>query len=413
MSDEDWRAGGFGIYLHWPFCEAKCPYCDFNSFAQKSVDHSAWANAYLRELDRYAALIPGRVLNSVFFGGGTPSLMEPDSVAAIMARIKDHWPLANDLEVTLEANPTSVEAGRFRAFSDAGINRISMGVQALNDNDLRRLGRLHTASEAVQAFDIARNIFDHVSFDLIYARQNQTVAEWRAELSEALSMAVDHLSLYQLTIEPGTVFGARHAQGKLPGLPSDDHSADMYDMTQELCDTAGYETYEVSNHAKRGASSHHNLIYWRYGDFAGIGPGAHGRITLNGERYATETVTHPDSWLNAVETEKTEKARTAINAVEQAQEYLMMSLRLAEGMSLSRYSRLASCDLSSNAIDRLIELEMIEVTGDRLSITRQGRCVLNAITSDLLTAPETVRSPSGLTSEADTDHQADRNSYTI
>ncbi|MEM9845659.1 MAG: radical SAM protein, partial [Pseudomonadota bacterium] len=227
--DEDWRNGGFGLYLHWPFCQAKCPYCDFNSFVQPEIDHARWTEAYLTEIDRYASLVPGRVLNSVFFGGGTPSLMEPETVSQVLDRIKCHWPVANDLEVTLEANPTSVESARFKDFALAGINRISMGVQALNDPDLQRLGRLHTAREAIQAFDIASNLFKRVSFDLIYARQTQTIDEWQAELSRALALAVDHLSLYQLTIEPGTVFSARHSRGKLRGLPSDDTAADMFD----------------------------------------------------------------------------------------------------------------------------------------------------------------------------------------
>ena len=390
MRDEDWRNGGFGLYLHWPFCQAKCPYCDFNSFVRDSIDHARWTDAYLTELDRYAALLPGRVLNSIFFGGGTPSLMDPDAVAAILDRIKKHWPLANDLEITLEANPTSVEAGRFQAFAEAGINRVSLGVQALNDRDLRRLRRMHSTSDAIQAFDIAKKYFERVSFDLIYARQNQGLSDWQSELSEAMIMAVDHLSLYQLTIEPGTAFGARHDQGKLIGLPDDDKAADMYEATQEMCEAAGYAAYEVSNHAKTGAESRHNLIYWRYGDFAGIGPGAHGRLTLDGDRYATDTIKNPERWLQAVERAHGEKTRHVIPLKDQAQEYLMMSLRLSEGMRLSRFSQLAGQDLRTDALSRLTDLGMLTVSGDVAKTTRQGRVVLNAVIAELL---------------ADTDHR--------
>ncbi len=290
---EDWQAGGFGLYIHWPFCQAKCPYCDFNSHVAREIDQSRWLRAYLSEIDRYGEMLSGRVLNSVFFGGGTPSLMNPDVVAAILERVRRTWPTANDLEVTLEANPGSVEAGKFRAFSQGGVSRISMGVQALNDRDLKRLGRIHSVAEARQAFDIARETFDRVSFDLIYARQDQTLDDWHSELGEALSMAIDHLSLYQLTIEQGTAFGDRYAAGRLRGLPEDDLAADMYQATQDICNAAGLGAYEVSNHARPGSESRHNMIYWRYGDYAGIGPGAHGRITRNGQRFATEAFSSP------------------------------------------------------------------------------------------------------------------------
>ena len=274
---EDWRHGGFGLYIHWPFCEAKCPYCDFNSHVSRRIDQSQWCKAYLRELDRVGALTQGRVLDSVYFGGGTPSLMAPETVRAILDHVQRTWPMRNDPEITLEANPSSVEVGRFRAFSEAGVNRVSLGVQALNDTDLNRLGRLHTVQEARQAFDIARNQFDRVSFDLIYARQDQSLTAWSQELTEALSMAVDHLSMYQLTIEQGTAFGDRYSRGRLTGLPDDDVSADMYEVTQEVCEKAGLPAYEVSNHARPGSASRHNMIYWQYGDYIGIGPGAHGR----------------------------------------------------------------------------------------------------------------------------------------
>ena len=284
---DDWRAGGFGLYIHWPFCQSKCPYCDFNSHVAATIDQRRWRDAYLREIERLGAETPGRVLQTVFFGGGTPSLMDADVVADLLAAVRATWPMVNDPEITLEANPGSVEAGKFRAFREAGVNRVSMGVQALRDADLRRLGRLHSVAEARQAFDIARNCFDRVSFDLIYARQDQTLADWQAELREALSMAVDHLSMYQLTIEDGTAFGDRFARGGLKGLPDDDVQADMYAATQDICAEHGMPAYEVSNHARAGAESRHNLIYWRMGDYAGIGPGAHGRLTLNGRRWAT------------------------------------------------------------------------------------------------------------------------------
>ena len=381
---EDWQDGGFGLYIHWPFCEAKCPYCDFNSHVSRHVDQVRWKAAYLKELDRYAELVPDRVLNSVFFGGGTPSLMDPGTVAAILERVRELWPAANDLEVTLEANPGSVEAGRFQDFAQGGVSRVSMGIQALNDADLQRLGRLHTLKEARQAFDIARQNFNRVSFDLIYARQDQTLAEWRGELTEALSMAVDHLSLYQLTIEPGTAFGDRYDRGKLRGLPQNDLAADMYEATQELCDAAGLGAYEVSNHAKLGAESRHNLIYWRYGDYLGIGPGAHGRITLNGQRYATEAWSNPDRWLQAVAVERPEKRRDAILSKDQACEYLMMGLRIREGIDPDRYARLASKPLPLESLHYLQELGLIEFSEKSVRATEQGRIVLNSVLVELI-----------------------------
>jgi putative oxygen-independent coproporphyrinogen III oxidase len=293
-------SGDFGLYVHWPFCQAKCPYCDFNSHVSSGIDHQKWSSAYISEIKRVSAETGPRILRSVFFGGGTPSLMEPATVAAILDAARAAWTCANDIEITLEANPTSIEASRFQAFRDAGINRVSVGIQALNDTDLKRLGRLHTAAEARVAFDVARSTFSRVSFDLIYARQEQTPDQWRRELREALDMAADHLSLYQLTIEPGTAFADRFAKGSLRGLPSEDAAADMFDITQEMCADVGLHAYEISNHARPGAESRHNLIYWRGGDWAGIGPGAHGRLTLNGRRWSTETELAPALWLERV-----------------------------------------------------------------------------------------------------------------
>ncbi len=381
----DWRSAGFGLYLHWPFCAAKCPYCDFNSHVSDRIDQRRWERAYLAEIDRVAALTPGRVLGSVFLGGGTPSLMDPDLVAAVLARIRARWPVANDLEVTLEANPTSAEAARFAAFRDAGVSRLSLGVQALNDTDLRALGRLHSAAQARGARDMAAVAFDRVSFDLIYARQHQSLADWRAELTEALAMGPDHLSLYQLTIEPGTAFGARHAAGGLRGLPDDDCAADMYALTQELCDAAGLPAYEVSNHARPGAESRHNLIYWRGGDWAGIGPGAHGRLTLDGQRRATTTPLAPAAWLDAVERAGSgAQPDEGVSPDEHAAEYLMMSLRLTEGTDLGRHARLSGAPLDPARIAALEADGLVARDGDRLACTPAGRVVLNGVLRALL-----------------------------
>ncbi len=381
---EDWRNGGFGLYVHWPFCQAKCPYCDFNSHVAREIDQNAWVRAYLSELDRVAEGTAGRVLTSIFFGGGTPSLMAPETVAAVIEGARRHWPFANDIEITLEANPGSVEAGRFAGFRDAGVNRVSMGVQALNDTDLRRLGRIHTVAEARAAFDIARSCFDRVSFDLIYARQDQTLQDWRTELTEALDMALDHLSLYQLTIEQGTAFGDRYKAGKLRGLPDDDLSADMYFATQEICTARGLPAYEVSNHARPGAESRHNLIYWRYGDYLGIGPGAHGRITRDTVRFATESVRNPTAWLRAVAAGSGESAVSQLSPQDQASEYLMMGIRLSEGLDIDRYARIAETPLPAAQMGYLEDLGMIQVSGNRLTVTEQGRPVLNAIIRELL-----------------------------
>lgn len=377
---EDWQNAGFGLYVHWPFCQSKCPYCDFNSHVWGQIDQREWARAYLSEIDRIATETEGRVLNTVFFGGGTPSLMDPDLVATLIERITARWTPANDLEITLEANPGSVEAGRFRAYADAGVNRVSMGIQALNDEDLRRLGRLHSVSDARAAFDIARDAFARVSFDLIYARQHQTPAEWERELRMALNTAVDHLSLYQLTIEPGTAFGARAAKGGLQGLPDDDVSADMYLMTQDICEAHGMPAYEVSNHAGPEAASRHNLIYWRGGDYAGIGPGAHGRLTLGGTRLATQTPRDPQRWLDQVaQSGNGELPRESVPRDEQALEYLMMCLRLSEGIDMGRYTALAGKSLPEQRIRDLQDHGLIASDGTHLRATRQGRPVLNGL----------------------------------
>lgn len=381
MDPDRRRTAGFGLYVHWPFCQSKCPYCDFNSHVAAEIDESRWKSAYLSEIRRIADETDGRVLSTVFFGGGTPSLMSPDLVASILEAVRGAWPMANAAEITLEANPTSVEAGRFRGFSDAGVNRLSMGVQSLRDDDLRRLGRLHSAAEARAAFDIARARFDRVSFDLIYARQDQSLEDWRAELSDALAMAVDHLSLYQLTIEDGTAFGERFRRGRLRGLPDEDLGADMYDLTQELCDAAGMPSYETSNHARPGSESRHNLIYWRSGDYAGIGPGAHGRLTLGNRRVATEALRAPGAWLQAVENRGSgELPRDPLPEEEQLEEFALMGLRLREGVELAPL--LSRRELFHN-INGLIESGLLERRGERLCATPAGRPLLNAVLREI------------------------------
>lgn len=369
--------------MHWPFCQAKCPYCDFNSHVAASIDQDRWLAAYRREIARWAERTPGRPVASVFFGGGTPSMMAPHVVAGILDAIAAAWPMTNDPEITLEANPTSVEAGRFQGYRRAGVNRISMGIQALNDPDLKRLGRLHNVSEARAAFEIARSTFERCSFDLIYARQDQSLENWRAELAEALSMAADHLSLYQLTIEPGTAFHARFSQGGLRGLPDEDLGADLFAVTQELCEAAGMPAYEISNHAVPAAGSRHNAIYWNGGDYAGIGPGAHGRIGFGDVRLATEAPAAPGKWLNDVEKDNTRWLEEALSPREHFEEYLMMALRLRRGVDLDRLQTLAGGVLPE--FSEMIDLNLIEIDENRVRLTAEGRPLLNGVLRNLLT----------------------------
>ena len=382
---QDWENAGFGVYVHWPFCQHKCPYCDFNSHVRRDIDQAKWRAALLADIQKSAAELPGRVVNSVFFGGGTPSLMPPETVAAVIEEIGKVWTLAPDAEITLEANPTSVEAGKFAGFSAAGVNRISMGVQSLHDDDLRALGRMHSAAEARAAFDIARRHFDRVSFDLIYARQNQSLPAWESELAEAIAMAVDHFSLYQLTIESGTRFGELYDRGKLRGLPADDQAADMYLRTNAICAEAGLNAYEISNYARTGAESRHNLIYWRYGDYVGIGPGAHGRVTTSTGKFATESFSNPDQWLKSVSMAGWgRKSAEIVSPQEQAAEYLMMSLRLAEGSDLERFGTLSGVSLNRDAITELENGGFLTLSDRKLRATAEGRPVLNAILGKLL-----------------------------
>ena len=381
---DDWRNGGFGIYLHWPFCEAKCPYCDFNSYVSATVDTKIWLAAYLSELNRYAEKTSGRVLNSIFFGGGTPSLMPPDLVDSLLTCIKSNWTVANDLEVTLEANPSSVEAGRFIGFKEAGVNRVSLGVQAFDDDSLRRLGRIHSAQEAIQAIEIARQTFDRFSFDLIYARQNQSLESWKKELKFALNIAGEHLSLYQLTIEPETAFGKRYAKGMLKDLPNEDLSADMYLLAQEECAQAGLHNYEISNYARIGAQSLHNLIYWHYGDYIGIGPGAHGRVTNQQGKHATKQWLSPAKWLTEAEKGNADSERTLLSSLDQADEYIIMGLRLSEGISKSRYTSLSGKSLSQDTLEHLTSLNMIDIKDDIIRATNNGRMILNTVIKEML-----------------------------
>ncbi len=382
---EDWQHAGFGLYLHWPFCQSKCPYCDFNSHVAGRIDQSRWLRAFEAEIDRIGALTEGRVLNTIFFGGGTPSLMEAATVQGILDRVRATWTLANDVEITLEANPGSVEAARFEGYAKAGVNRVSLGIQSLDPDDLRRLGRMHSVDEARAAIGIAQATFDRVSIDLIYARQNQTLSAWREELSQALEFGTSHLSLYQLTIEDGTVFGQMHAKNLLRGLPEEDLAADMFELTQEVTSAAGLPAYEVSNHARPGDESRHNLIYWRMGDYAGIGPGAHGRLTLPEGRFATEAERMPGAWLErTAATPGSAETVDRLSPDGRASEYLMFALRLREGASLSRYAALAGAALPEAALKEVIDLGLLARDGDLIRTTDAGVMMLNGVLRALL-----------------------------
>jgi putative oxygen-independent coproporphyrinogen III oxidase len=380
------------VYIHWPFCASKCPYCDFNSHVRSGgIDEAHFARAYLRELRHWAELAPGRSVSSIFFGGGTPSLMAPATVAAIIAAIAGHWRIEKDAEITLEANPSSVEAGRFRGYRSAGVNRISLGVQSLVDGELRALGRLHTAAEALAAIAIARQIYDRVSFDLIYARPGQSASAWRGELTHALALAPRHLSLYQLTIEPATPFAELHARGKLT-LPGSETARASYAITQELTERAGLPAYEISNHAARGEECRHNLLYWRYGEYAGIGPGAHGRILVAGERRATSTERRPERWAELVAAAGHGMLEAMpLDREQQADEALLMGLRLTEGIDLDRLAASSGLAPAPRAIAALITLGLLERCGNsRIRAAPAGRMVLNEIVLRLSSALETT-----------------------
>ncbi len=379
---------GFGIYVHWPFCLKKCPYCDFNSHVRAEIDEARWRGALLAELDHYADLTGPRTVGSIFFGGGTPSLMAPETAGAVIDRIARNWSLDTDAEVTLEANPTSVEAGRFAGFRAAGINRASLGIQALNDRDLRFLGRAHSSHEARVAIETAARHFERRSFDLIYARPGQTLEAWAAELDQALDLAGGHLSVYQLTIEPGTSFHTAHARGDFI-LPDDDLAGSLYELTQERLAAAGMPSYEISNHARPGEESRHNLTYWRYGDYVGVGPGAHGRLTLDGVKHATRQRKAPETWLESVECHGhgTEE-RTALDAEARFEEMLMMGLRLGEGIPRQRFlaetGRPLEALIEPTALARLVEGGFVTLNAERLAATPAGLQRLNAVLAALI-----------------------------
>ena len=381
----DSEQAAFGVYIHWPFCLSKCPYCDFNSHVRREpIDEPRFVRAFTAEIAATAARVPDRTVSTIFFGGGTPSLMQPATVASILDAIAKHWRVAPDVEVSLEANPTSVEATRFRGYRSAGVNRVSLGVQALDDKVLAELGRMHTSREALDAVAIARSIFDRYSFDLIYARPRQDPKDWAAELTRALAEAGDHLSLYQLTIEQDTPFAALHAAGKLV-IPDDDLGRALYDTTLEICSAHGLPAYEISNHARPGGECRHNLVYWRGHEYAGIGPGAHGRLDIDGTRYATATEKRPEAWLMRVEANGhgliTDDPLTRENM---ADEFLLMGLRLAEGIDIARFGALAGRSLDPARIAMLHEHGLVETTADgRLRVTLPGFPVLDAVVADL------------------------------
>ncbi|MBB4953032.1 oxygen-independent coproporphyrinogen-3 oxidase [Agrobacterium vitis] len=376
---------GFGVYIHWPFCAAKCPYCDFNSHVRhQKVDQARFTAAFLREMEQMRALSGPKTVTSIFLGGGTPSLMDPSTVGALLDGVAKHWTMPRGIEITMEANPTSVEAERFRGYRAAGVNRVSLGVQALNDADLKFLGRMHSVDDALKAVKLARDIFPRMSFDLIYARPRQTIAAWEQELKQAISYAVDHLSLYQLTIEEGTPFFGLHKAGKII-TPDEEHAAQLYEATQEITAREGLPAYEVSNHARPGAESRHNLTYWRYGDYAGIGPGAHGRLTRGHDKMATVAEKHPETWLEQVEKQGHGMIeQDLLGPDEQSDELLLMGLRLREGVDLARWQQLSGRDPDPEREQFLLEHGFIERLGNsRLRCTPKGMLVLDAVVADL------------------------------
>ncbi len=383
--NQDDGSAGFGIYVHWPFCAAKCPYCDFNSHVRHNAPNQAdYAAAFEAEIAHMAAMQPGRQVTSVFFGGGTPSLMQPDTVERILTAIGKAWPCLPGMEITLEANPTSVDASRFRGYRAAGVNRVSLGVQSLDDDQLKFLGRLHSAAEARAAISLAREIFPRISFDLIYARPNQRLDQWEQELNAAIDLAADHLSLYQLTIEQGTPFFDLHKRGKIT-VPGSEQAAQLYELTQHITKERGLPAYEISNHARPGCESRHNLTYWRFGNWAGVGPGAHGRLTMNDGRHAISTHRHPETWLKQVLEQGHGIIENDVLSSEDAgDEFLLMGLRLREGLSETRYRQESGKPLDGERLAGLMELGMIENIGDdRIRATSQGWLVLDAVIADL------------------------------
>ncbi len=376
---------GFALYVHWPFCLAKCPYCDFNSHVRgAAIDEERYVAAFRTEIKHRAQLAPRRTVRSIFFGGGTPSLMRPQTVQAIVDAVAESWTIAPGAEVTLEANPTSVEAGRFRGYRAAGVNRLSIGVQALNDTDLKFLGRRHTVAEALAALKVAASIFSRHSFDLIYARPGQSVAAWRAELGQAMALAGEHVSLYQLTIEPDTMFERLFQAGKL-AMPDADLGRDLFDVTQEITQAHGLPAYEVSNHARPGAESQHNLVYWRYGEYAGVGPGAHGRLITPQGRRAQAAEKHPEMWLTQVESEGHGLVENdLLTPEEQGDEFLLMGLRLREGVDPDRFKALSGRTLDRQQIESLAaDGFLVADDSGRVRVTAAGFPVLDSVVADL------------------------------
>ena len=380
----DWKNSGFGIYLHWPYCESKCPYCDFNSYVEKNVNWYEWELSFLSQLGFYYQETGDRRVNSIFFGGGTPSLMNPKLVSNIINHISNLWGFEDTVEITLEANPSSVESRRFAEFKAAGVNRVSIGVQALNNKDLKKLGRLHSVHDALNAIEIGKDTFDRVSFDLIYARQDQKLQDWELELKKALTLEPDHLSLYQLTIEPNTTFGNLKEKGKLSGLPDENLGGDLYHLTNNLCYKFGLNPYEVSNYSRKNHESIHNKIYWNYGDYLGVGPGAHGRITTQKGRFATQNYYSPIKWQKNALNNAGESIRTLINGKDQADEMAMMGLRLNSGFSKERYFRLSGKKLNEKTLTFLISDNLITVENNFIKATAQGRVVLNSLILNIL-----------------------------
>lgn len=399
-------AAGFGIYIHWPFCAQKCPYCDFNSHVRhKGWDEQRFRAAYLAELSDARTRTGPRTVSSIFFGGGTPSLMQPETTEAIIDRIATLWHLPANTEITLEANPGSVDATRFKGYRATGVNRVSMGFQSFDDDALKRLGRIHSVAESLAALDTAQRAFDRVSFDLIYARPDQSPEAWKQELETALAFGTSHLSLYQLTIEPDTPYAALHAAGKLI-VPDEDAALDLYAITQELTERAGLATYEISNHARPGEESRHNLLYWRYGEYAGIGPGAHGRLIVDDVRRASITERHPETWCERVETQGHGWiSDEALSPAEQCDEALLMGLRLRAGLSLGRLETLGGLAPAQDTIDGLTRLGLIETINDNnkplettspithIRATPRGRFVLDAVVRELSRSLRPVASP--------------------
>jgi putative oxygen-independent coproporphyrinogen III oxidase len=376
---------GFGIYVHWPFCTAKCPYCDFNSHVRSRIDENGWIDAIVRELEWVAGLQGAErpIVETVFFGGGTPSLMQGSSVQRTLDTIARLWRTANDVEVTLEANPASADAARFRDYRAAGVNRLSLGMQALNDRDLKMLGRLHDVAEARAALKLATANFNRVSLDLIYARPDQTLDAWRKELEEALAFGTEHLSLYQLTIEPATPFYQLHRSGALK-VPDEGLAADLFELTQEVTAAAGRPAYEISNHARPGAEARHNLLYWRYGTYAGVGPGAHGRLELDGRRVATETEKLPERWRELVARHGHGlREQMPIASEDAAREQLLMNLRLREGIDLDAYCERWGRCVDSKRMAALVEQGLLRLEGERLRATPRGRLLLNSVIAAL------------------------------